>query len=62
MNDERHNVRDDFEACTGCGSEAFACIVGNGDPHDQYHGPYALCEDAFREWLIEGDTVVLTHD
>lgn len=51
-----------LDVCTGCGSEAFVCIIGNGDPLDVYDGPYPLCEDAYKDWLVVGDEVVWNHD
>jgi hypothetical protein len=51
-----------LDVCTGCGDEAFACIVGNGNLDDHYHGPYPLCQSAFEEWLKIGDEVVWIHD
>jgi hypothetical protein len=60
MNENNHS--DELEVCTGCGDEAFACIIGNGNPRDLYDGPYALCEYAFEEWLRIGDHILDIHD
>ena len=51
-----------IDVCTGCGDEAFVCIVGNGDLTDLFLGPYGLCEDAYHRWETEGDSVTLDHD
>lgn len=51
-----------LDCCTGCGNEAFACIVANGDPEDAFNGPYALCRRAYEEWEEIGDDIVLQHD
>jgi hypothetical protein len=51
-----------LDCCTGCGDEAWACIVANGDPDDCFNGPYALCQAAYAEWLKIGHDIVLLHD
>jgi hypothetical protein len=53
---------DPLDVCTGCGDVAFVCIVGSGDPRDVYHGPYALCEDAYKDWTRIGDDILYQHD
>lgn len=53
---------DDFQVCTGCGGDGFACVVGNGNPDDPYHGPYVLCEEGFQRWQEVGDDVLYEHD
>jgi len=53
---------ENFQVCTGCGSDGFACVLGNGNPEDRYNGPYVLCEAAFSDWLKIGDDVLYIHD
>jgi len=42
---------DEYTMCTECGDVATIIVLGNGDPKDDFDGPWAGCDHHLHEYL-----------